>query len=270
MTLRVFSYGGGVQSTAALVLAAQGKIDFPIFLFCNVGEDSESPESLRYVREVAMPFAAEHGIELHELHREMKDGSTETILGRIHRTAKSEVIPVRHERNGPPMGRSCSADFKRRVSGMWLEAHGATAENPATVGLGFSTDEVERANPARAESHEVLVFPLIDLGLNRNRCETVIANAGLPVPGKSACWFCPFHRLTYWGDLARRRPERFDDAVAIEEHLTCKVGQPVFLTRTGRPLAEIATQVQGSLLDALDALDALDGPEGCDAESCFT
>lgn len=25
--LRVFSYGGGVQSTAALVLAAQGKID---------------------------------------------------------------------------------------------------------------------------------------------------------------------------------------------------------------------------------------------------
>ena len=30
--LRVFSYGGGVQSTAALVLAAQGKIDFRVFL----------------------------------------------------------------------------------------------------------------------------------------------------------------------------------------------------------------------------------------------
>ncbi len=27
--LRVFSYGGGVQSTACLVLASQGRIDFP-------------------------------------------------------------------------------------------------------------------------------------------------------------------------------------------------------------------------------------------------
>ena len=37
--LKVFSYGGGVQSTAALVLAAQGKIDYQTFLFCNVGAD---------------------------------------------------------------------------------------------------------------------------------------------------------------------------------------------------------------------------------------
>ena len=51
MGLRVFSYGGGVQSTAALVLAAQGKIDFPTFLFANVGDDSEHPATLRYVRE---------------------------------------------------------------------------------------------------------------------------------------------------------------------------------------------------------------------------
>jgi hypothetical protein len=43
MALRFFSYGGGVQSTAALVLAAQGKIDYPVFLFANVGDDSEHP-----------------------------------------------------------------------------------------------------------------------------------------------------------------------------------------------------------------------------------
>ncbi len=35
MTLRSVSYGGGVQSTALLVLAAQGDIDFPLFLFAN-------------------------------------------------------------------------------------------------------------------------------------------------------------------------------------------------------------------------------------------
>src|SRR5258708_98613 len=46
--LKVFSFGGGVQSVAALVLAAQGKIDYRHFVFCNVGDDSENPATLEY------------------------------------------------------------------------------------------------------------------------------------------------------------------------------------------------------------------------------
>ena len=61
MTLRVVSYGGGVQSTSLLVLAAQNKIDYKTFLFCNVGDDSEHPDTIKYVHEVAMPYAKEHG-----------------------------------------------------------------------------------------------------------------------------------------------------------------------------------------------------------------
>jgi len=67
--LRVVSYGGGVQSLALLVLAAQRRIGFPVFPFANTGDDSEDPATLDYVRTVAMPYAAEHGIELHVLHR---------------------------------------------------------------------------------------------------------------------------------------------------------------------------------------------------------
>jgi hypothetical protein len=55
---RVVSYGGGVQSNALLVLAAQGRIDYRRFLFANVGDDSEHPATLRYVRDVALPSAA--------------------------------------------------------------------------------------------------------------------------------------------------------------------------------------------------------------------
>lgn len=46
--LRVISYGGGVQSTALLVLAASGRIDFRTFLFANVGDDSEHNATLVY------------------------------------------------------------------------------------------------------------------------------------------------------------------------------------------------------------------------------
>ena len=55
--LRVVSWGGGVQSTALLVLAAQGKVDYQRFVFANVGEDSENPDTLRYIAEHSRPYA---------------------------------------------------------------------------------------------------------------------------------------------------------------------------------------------------------------------
>ena len=38
---RILSYGGGVQSNALLVLAAQGVIYFDALVFANVGADSD-------------------------------------------------------------------------------------------------------------------------------------------------------------------------------------------------------------------------------------
>jgi 3'-phosphoadenosine 5'-phosphosulfate sulfotransferase (PAPS reductase)/FAD synthetase len=80
--LKVFSFGGGVQSTACLVLAAQGKIDYQTFLFCNVGSDSENPETLDYVPEVAIPYARVHGLELCELQKVRRDGTNQVFLSR--------------------------------------------------------------------------------------------------------------------------------------------------------------------------------------------
>jgi len=72
MSLRTFSFGGGVQSTAALVLASQSKIDFQTFLFANVGADSENPATIEYVEKFSKPFAGAHGIELIELQRTIR------------------------------------------------------------------------------------------------------------------------------------------------------------------------------------------------------
>lgn len=59
---KVFSSGGGVQSTAALVLSAQGKIDYPIHVFANVGNRAESRQTIDYVADVLVPYAKVHGI----------------------------------------------------------------------------------------------------------------------------------------------------------------------------------------------------------------
>ncbi|MEU8804907.1 site-specific integrase, partial [Spirillospora sp. NPDC048819] len=80
------------------------------FLFANVGDDSEHPATLRYIREHAAPYAAAHGIDLRELHRIRRDGSTETLYGRLMREGSRSIpIPVRMS-NGAPGTRSCSVN----------------------------------------------------------------------------------------------------------------------------------------------------------------
>ena len=274
MTVRTVSYGAGVQSTALLVLAAQGAIDYRTFLFANVGDDSEHPDSLRYFRDVAVPYAADHGLELVELHRlpvrghgavECSAGGVappvegkgagdvdrcpscgrlvgvididpdptrrdlrleyhqqpETLWGRLTRPgSRSLPIPVRMS-NGAPGSRSCTADFKIRVIANELKGRGATVAEPATVALGISTDEIERAKPGvdPRMPFQLREYPLLDLGLSRSDCKRVIADAGLPVPGKSACFFCPFHDKAAWSDLAHDTPELFAKSCELEAHL---------------------------------------------------
>ena len=119
-------------------------------LLANVGDDSEGSETLAYVRDVLMPYAAALGVEYLELHRVKRDGSSETLLGRLTREGSRTLdIPVRMS-NGAPGNRSCTRDFKIQVVAKWHKAHGATVEAPGVVGIGFSTDEIERAGKAQA------------------------------------------------------------------------------------------------------------------------
>lgn len=266
--MKVVSYGGGVQSTALLVLAARREIDFRTFLFANVGDDSEHPATLAYVREIAIPYAARAGLDVHELKRRRRDGATETLMQRLNRPdTRSIPIPVRMA-NGAPGRRNCTADFKIKVVGRWLREHGATAEDPAAVGIGISVDEIHRANRRRREAHEVIEYPLLDLGLRRDDCERIITEAGLPVPPKSSCFFCPFRTVGAWRHQRRHEPELFAQSVRLEETINRRraaLGRDaVYLTRYGIPLTQAIPDESPGEGDA-------DEDEGaCDSGWCMT
>lgn len=229
-----YSYGGGVQSTAMLVLAATGYLPPGPFLFANVGDDSEHPATLDYVRDVAWDYAASHGIEIHELRRIPSKGRSagqeETLYQRLMRPgSRSLPIPLRMSDTGAPGTRSCTADHKIAVVGKWLRDHGASAQHKVHVGIGISTDEIERANNRRANDYEQSWYPLLHLehrlapyGASRDQCAAIIRDAGLPVPPKSSCYFCPFNKPTVWNDMARDEPALFDKACHIEETLNAR------------------------------------------------
>jgi hypothetical protein len=268
-TLRTFSYGGGVQSTAALALAARGVIDFKTFLFCNVGDDSEHPATLDYFYEYAGPFAERHGIAMHELQRRKRNGQVETLYGRLTREGSRSIpIPMRTNDLGAPGTRSCTADFKIRLVAKWQRQHGATAERPAVAGLGISLDELQRARTASGFDYQTLEYPLIALRLTRQDCINVITDAGLPVPPKSSCWFCPFHTLQAWQRQREDEPELFGKSVALEALLNerrAMLGKDLmWLTRKLVPLDQATSPHRQLPMFADDQADA------CESGYCMT
>lgn len=268
--LTVIAYGGGVQSTALVVLAATGQLHADAALFCNVGDDSEHPDTLVYVREVAIPWATARGFPVHELHRHLRDGTPETLMGRLTKQgSRSLPIPVRMS-NGAPGRRSCTADFKIKVMAKWLKAHGASAVNPSTVYIGISTDEFDRATNRKVAPYERVEYPLLERRLDRAACAQIIRAAGLPVPPKSACYFCPFHKAQTWAEQRRDRPDLFAKSADLEALLNERrdvLGKDhVYLTRYAKPLADAIKVAQDDLWSSLDSTI---GESGCDDGMCF-
>lgn len=264
-TIRSVSYGGGVQSTALLVLAAQGRIDFDLFLFANVGDDSENPETLRYLSEVAMPFAEAHGIELVELRRILRDGTERTLLQEIMEQDRSIPIPARMGAGG--FGRKkCTERFKIAVVRRELRRRGASAKSPATVAIGISTDEIERAGAGEAidprDPTRLRSYPLLDLGLSRQDCRHLISDAGLPVPPKSSCYFCPLHDKEGWRRIRQHQPEQWEMAVVVDATIRERA------VRIGRGEMGLVSPSLPLPLAVDDQLSMFG--DGCDSGWCMT
>jgi hypothetical protein len=274
-TLLAISYGGGVQSTALLIMAANRDAEFEevmggqcvTALFANVGDDSEDPASLEWIRNVTQPWAAQRGVWVRELQRRKSDGQIETVWSRIMDPGSKRVgIPVRMS-NGAPAGRSCTADFKVAVIGKFLKQYGASKDNPATVAIGFSTDEFQRANNKKAPQYQNTVYPLLEMGWDRSRCQQLIVDTFGQSAPQSSCFFCPYHKRSTWAEMRRDRPELFAKSVELETTINQRRAEngmdQVWLTDRLRPLDEAIGEAQTPLFTD-------DGPEGCDDGNCWT
>lgn len=270
--MNVFSFGGGGQSVAALVLGAEGRIPYRTFVFANVGDDAEDPATLEYNERYSKPYAAAHGLELIELHRVRKPESPATLYQHLVRSEHSIGIPVRMSGGkspaaaGAPAARHCTVDWKIRVVSRWLKGQGVTAEDPAQVGIGFTLDEIERMRGTDPGfDHYRLAYPLLDLRLFRHDCDEIVRKADLPPVPKSACWFCPMKSPAAWQRQRRQNPELFRKAAELETSLNERRARwgkdPVWLTRFLKPLDQAIPE--SGQLDLFEA-------DGCDSGFCRT
>jgi hypothetical protein len=297
--VRVMSFGGGVQSVTIAAMQVLGMIDpYDVYLFANVGDDSENEETLEYFHNVFMPWAQKHGLNVQEVKKTVLKGKNKgtpapTLLEAVMGNNKTIPIPIWLS-GGAPGNRTCTTDWKIRVVNRWIKDHGYTH---AVLGMGFSCDEAERAKPHKAQWHDIELsnkksekarkkaaskgkkppkprklgfwlkeeYPLLKAGVFRIQCASILARVGLPMPPKSACWFCPFGNLTMRVEQKRNKPAIFKKACHVEARVNEKrekLGMDQVTLFPGGQLLEVAIPDYAPMFDFESG--------GCDTYSCNT
>lgn len=244
--LTVLSLGAGVQSTCMALMADRGAFgrvpDCAIF----ADTDWEPPDVYEHLDWL-------EGELSYPVHRVNRGRSLrQDLLDGVNHTGHNFIdIPVFLRAHGgytDGMGlRQCTLRYKidpirRKVREMIGMKKGQKV--PAGVyveqWIGISTDEIERAKPAR-EKWLRTRWPLIEQNLSRIDLVNWFREH---YPGrelvKSACVGCPYQSRNQWVEKKRQHPEAFAEAVEIDRRLrnTGPRKKVPFLHVRRRPLDE--------------------------------
>ncbi len=120
--------------------------------------------------------------------------------------------------------KGCSLKWKRdpqhKHLNNWAKAREAWAQDlPLIRYIGFDADEERRTFGSRyrdtAGRHDYQ-YPLIKWGWGRWECGEVIKRAGLPLPPKSSCFFCPASTIKEVRLLRIEKPELYRRSLDME------------------------------------------------------
>lgn len=193
MTKIVLCLGAGVNSTTILVLFKHGKVDLNIAIFADTS--GEHPETYKYLSEVIVPFCQKIGLECVTVKSD-KPPLYDFYFSR-------NIIPTR-------MFRHCTDHYKIQPINKYCKNRFG---NDYTLVLGIDASEKERAR-----SWEVFDYPLIRLGIDREKCIKIIRDEELPIPIKSGCYFCPFTKKDSWLWLLKNHRNLYLNAEKLEKN----------------------------------------------------
>jgi len=218
---KYLSFGGGVNSTALMIILKEQGIEFEA-VFADHGGDY--PETYEYVK-----LLQDKGFKITVLKAE-KEG-----LDLYDYCIKYKIMPSRQMR-------WCTDKFK-------IQPVYAYFEHPCTVFIGIDAGEYQRAKPSRVDwlTNE---FPLIDAGIGREGCKGIIRKAGLPLPRKSGCYFCPFARVGQFKKLREERPELWCKTKTLEGKFNERrreQGKKEFYLKGDKPLDVLVNEGQDDL-----------------------
>jgi len=217
LNLRILSLGAGVQSSALAMLIEQGKVPMvDAAIFADVGaEPAEVMEWLNWLKtKLSYPLFIVQKRNLKEDLELMAQGEYKKI-----------PIPVFTLGENGKKGmnrRACTSDYKiepvtQKIRNLLGLAKGERRKEGTKVELlmGISTDEVSRMKTNQIK-YITNVYPLIDMGWNRQKCIEWFQKEYQKTPPRSACTFCPFHSNEEWRRVKKNK-EEWDKVVKLEK-----------------------------------------------------
>lgn len=191
----IVSFGGGVNSTAMLVGLSQHGERPDYVLFADT--KGEKPPTYRHIA------VMQEWLKAHEMPpiTVVSDGSLEDDC------LRRESLPGKAFGFG-----SCSEHFKVRPQRRYIKQQGIV--DPLWL-VGFHAGERFRTYREGNQRNDVR-FPLIEWGWDQAKCLSVLAEAGIPNPGKSACFYCPAMKKHEVLELKQKHPDLLERAIEME------------------------------------------------------
>lgn len=231
----VVNFGGGVDSTAILVhlvhLFELGDVTArPVaILFADVG--AELDPTYDHV-DTFSQWLVEHGFPAVTTVRRIPPTAPYNDI--FHNMIANDTIPSEAYNKG-----ACSISWKidalnvetKRLFG-YVKGHGgrnatqgrwADGVVKPTKLIGYDATETcagKRKEWSKVSEDAAFLyrFPLVEWGFSREDCKALIAAAGVPVPIKSSCYFCPNRKVNEVESMAVEFPMSFLKSVAVEDN----------------------------------------------------
>lgn len=190
----ILSYGGGVNTTALMVLLVEKGMALDEAVFADTG--GEIPETYENVS-FAEKYLSRHDIPL----RIVKSKN-----GTLYDTCKRrKVIPSQ-------IWRWSTRDYKV----VPIHSYYRSLKTHIYEYLGIAYDEIHRLKSSK-QDYITSIFPLVDQKITRRECINIIMQAGLPVPPKSGCFFCPFNSIERWHQIYVNHRQLYLKSMRLEE-----------------------------------------------------
>ena len=190
----VVSYGMGVNSTALLIELERRGIRPDLILFADTGSEKKGTYAYRPVIDAWLERVGFPAIEV------VRYAAKNFKNYPPYRSLEENLLT---NATLPSLAfgfKSCSLKWKVAPQDAFvrswrpaLDCWAAGGRVRKAIGYDAGPADIRRRNHAGSleDDDYAYWYPLIEWGLDREACLAIIVQAGLPVPPKSACYFCP-------------------------------------------------------------------------------
>jgi len=265
--MKVISLGMGVQSTALYYMSSTGELPrADVAIFADTG--AERKESLEYYLFLKKWMRKNKGIPIYVAN--YYDIESDILESKNSTGQRFVTIPA-FTLSGGQMRRQCTNEYKikqvnkkiREICGLQHRQRYPEVE----LWFGISLDEITRI-AVPWDKWKTNVYPFVgysinynsetikisDMRLSRNNIYNWFKQNNLPIPSKSACYFCPYQNRHQWNTLCN---DDFNKAIKIDDHIrdqsTRGIKEKLYLHRLLKPVSDIDfSDSQISLFDSDD------------------